>query len=63
MLVHETHALGVKVDRSTSNVVMLTAKVDQLADSMNTMKSIVGDMVKLATSHERRISTLEGSKQ
>ena len=46
ILVNETHALGVKVDR--------------IAESVDTLKLVATDLVKLATSHERRISTLEG---
>ncbi len=48
LLVHETHALGVKVDR--------------IAESVDTLKHVVTDLVQLATSHERRISTLEGQR-
>ena len=63
LLVHEMHALGVKVDRTTANVEQLSVKVEQLADTTNTLKVIVADLVKLATSHERRVSVLEGTQQ
>ena len=39
LLAHETHAMGIKIDR--------------IADSLDTLKHIVTDLVQLATSHER----------
>ena len=49
ILTHELHALGVKVDR--------------IADSVDTLKAIAADLVKLARGHENRISSLEGRQQ
>ena len=60
LLAHETHALGIKLDRIAEKVDRLAETVDRLAGSMDTLKHIVTDLVQLATSHERRISTLEG---
>jgi chromosome segregation ATPase len=63
LLVHETHALGVKVDLIAEKVDQVAEKVDRVAGAVDTLKSVVTDLVKLATSHERRISTLEGASQ
>jgi hypothetical protein len=58
LLSHETHALGIKLEKLGEKVDALSPKVVRISDSVDTLKQVVAPLVQLARNNEERISAL-----